>query len=454
MAGLSTLSDDLILLVLSYVPNDTLLSLTTVSRALHRCSTSQLYRYVYLWESHKRHTANHRRPNVPDWSTYQQLGKPPSYATRIFDSSLFLRTITKSEYLRSYVVGVSITCRPDQEEAVFPMIRLLGPLLSHLHLKCTLGTFHQNRALLSAASCLEVEIPEKSEIDTQSGDLQNSAYKEDIYSYFDLPNIRLLGLSGVRNWNLFTQDSAKKSSTSSITSLCLTSTVPADQGLAKLLSWPKALKSLRYELRLSEISHGFYDLVLSNGTALSSKEFGVALRSQECSLEELFIYGASEGDRSGFEPTDTIDLHLFTNLKYVGLPLTFLFISQAEATSRGISVSTMAISNILPPTLEGLQIEIPDEYHWSSYFSLDPDDDDVELHPGELSAFIYEIVKNKATRFTGLRSIIFWQPGTGMNPETYTLEGEEGCGEVVEACKAANVHFCWDENHAPPLFGS
>ena len=41
-----------------------------------------------------------------------------------------------------------------------------------------------------------------------------------------------------------------------------------------------------------------------------------------------------------------------------------------------------------------------------------------------------------------------------MNPETYTLEGEEGCGEVVEACKVANVHICWDENHAPPLFGS
>ncbi|KAF4631568.1 hypothetical protein G7Y89_g6568 [Cudoniella acicularis] len=430
MVGLSTLPDDLILLVLSYIPNDTLLSLTTVSRALHRCLASQLYRYVYLWESHERHAANHRPPNVPDWrSRYQHLGKPPSYATRIFDSSLFLRTITKSEQLRSYVFGASITCQPDQEEAVFPMIQLLRPSLSYLHLK-------------------------KSEIDTQTGDLQNSAYKEDSHSYFDLPNIKLLGLSGVRNWNLFTQDSAEKSSTSSITSLCLTSTVPADQGLAKLLSWPKALKSLRYELQLSEISHGFFDLVLSNATALSSKEFGVALRSQERNLEELFIYGAFEGDRSGFEPTETIDLHLFTNLKYVGLPLTFLFISQAEATSRGISVSTTAISKILAPTFEELQIEIPHEYHWSSYFSLDPDDDDVELHPGELSAFIYEIVKNKATRFTGLRSIVFWQPGPGMNPETYTLEGEEGCGEVVETCKAANVHIFWDENHAPPLFGS
>ena len=453
MAGLSTLPDDLTLLILLFVPNDSLVHLTTVSRAFHRSSTSQLYRYVYLWESPRLHIANNERCRIPGWSRYHHLSEPPSYATRIFDSSLFLRTITESEKLRLCIAGASITCRPDQEEAVLLLIHLMQPSTLCLHLKCTIGTFHRNRELLSTISSMEIKIPERSEINDQTGDLLHGVYKETIFSYFDLPNIKLLGLSGVRNWNLFTQDCAEKSSISSITSLSLTNTVPADAGLAKLLSWPRTLKSLRYELQLSVIAKNFFEIQISTGTPLWAREFSDALRSQEHNLEELLIYGDSHGDCTGFEPTETIDLHAFTNLKYVGLPFNFLYISQSDATFRCVSVSTTAITKILPLTLEMLQIEMPlDEYSCPSYFSTDPANDDVDLRPGELSTFVLEIVRSKATCFTNLRSIVFWQPVTWINAKIHTLEDVEGCGEIVEACKAANVHICWDEHYGPPSF--
>ncbi|RDL34330.1 uncharacterized protein BP5553_07458 [Venustampulla echinocandica] len=454
MATFTGLPDHLVLLILQHVPNNSLLPLATVSKSFHRCSVPQIYRYVHLWEN------GQSPPHVPDWtSRYLHLsgvglGRPPPWDTRIFHLSLFLRTITESEALRSCVVGATLTCRPDQEETAFQVIQLLAPSLQDLHSKRMLATYDRNATFLPAIGSLEIEIPEESEIDCDTGDLKNSIDKEKVCSLFDLSNIKLLSLSGVRNWNLLVQGSlVERSGTSNITCLSLANTVPADQGLAEVLSWPKVLRSLRYELQLSEIHDGFFGPVLPGEARLSAKEFGLALRSQEQNLEELFIYGDSESDRCGYEPRETIDLHLFAHLQYVGLPLTFLFISEEQAASRGISTSVSSISEILSPALTELQIEIPYEYRYSTYFSLEPDDNDLELSPGELSAFICEIVRNKTSRFTKLRTIAFWQQDVAGNPrEVYDLESEACCGELVKACKAAKIQISWVVSKEPPLF--
>ena len=133
------------------------------------------------------HIANYEQYGIPGWSRYHHLGEPPSYVTRIFDSSLFLRTITESEKLRLCIAGASITCRPDQEEAVLLLIHLMRPSTLCLHLKCTIGTFHRNRELLSTISSMEIKIPERSEINDQNGDLLHGVYKETILSYFAFP---------------------------------------------------------------------------------------------------------------------------------------------------------------------------------------------------------------------------------------------------------------------------
>jgi len=99
-------------------------------------------------------------------------------------------------------------------------------------------------------------------------------------------------------------------------------------------------------------------MVLSNGSLLSSEGLGVALQSQQRNLNELYSYGDANGDCRGFEPTETIDLHPFSNLRNVGLPLKFQFISQEQAASRRISVSTTTISKTIDidyplPSLKG-----------------------------------------------------------------------------------------------------
>ncbi|TGO63422.1 hypothetical protein BCON_0013g00680 [Botryotinia convoluta] len=465
MVGFSALPDDLIIIIVSLVPSGTLRSLSLVSTAFNRCSTPQLYRYVYLWESLERSVGNHDAPNFPDWrSRYQHLEASPYRnrdqiygTTRIFDLDLFLRTVTESEMIRSYVVGASITYRPDQEESVSSVVQLLRPSLSYLHLKCALDTMFRNRALLSYANCLEVEISERHDIDNQTRDLQNVTYKELILSYFDFPDMKLLALSGVRNWDLFMRNSPDRSSTSNITSLSLTNTVPADQGLAKLLSWPKALKSLRYELALSEISNHRRS-PHPDRFVLSAKEFSDALQPHEHSLEELLIEGSTTGDEPSFDPRQLIDLHSFTNLRYVGLPLNFLFTSQSDASYYGISYSATAISQILPPALEELRIEMDYEYKWLKFFSLIPVDgkisvpffEDTDLELEELSNFICEIAKNQDRRYTGLRSIVFEQSVYWRNQKIHSSGNEQCCAEVFEACKAASVQISWNGYDTPP----
>ncbi|KAF7899567.1 hypothetical protein EAF00_003903 [Botryotinia globosa] len=465
MMGFAALPGELLSIIVSLVPSGTLRSLSLVSRAFNRCSTPQLYRYIYLWQPGK---SSYDAPSIPDWrSRYQHLRSSPHYdtdqiygTTRIFDLDLFLRIVTESKVIRSYVVGVSMTYRSNQEESVFSVVQLLRPSLAYLHLNCALDTMFRNRALLSLANCLEVEISERDDIDKQTRDLKNVTYKELILLSFDFPDVKLLALSGVQDWDLFMQNSPDRSSTSNITSISLTNTVPADRGLMKLISWPKALKSFRYELALSETRkyRRFESSPRSDRFVLSAKDFSDALQPHEHCLEELFSEGHTTCDEPNFDPRQSIDLHSFTNLRNIGLPLNFLFTSQSDAADYGISYSATAISKILPPALEKLHIEMNNEYVWVAFFSFVPVNkrnfgtllDDTDLELGELSDFICEIVKNKDTQYTGLRSIIFGRSVTWCNKEIHNFEGNERCAEVFEACKAANVHISWNSRDTTP----
>ena len=175
MTEWSEMPKDLIRLILLQVPSDSLLSLARVSKALYRISVSHIYHYVYIRES-LRLRGNSNYPSfVPDWKGNYQLvfRKPPCYATRICNFSLLLRTISESNRLRSYIVGASFNCRPDQEETVLPLIQALQPSLSSLHVKFTLDTLHRERQPLSTATHVEVEIVESQDIDYQTGNLKN-----------------------------------------------------------------------------------------------------------------------------------------------------------------------------------------------------------------------------------------------------------------------------------------
>jgi hypothetical protein len=88
-----------------------------------------------------------------------------------------------------------------------------------------------------------------------------------------------------------------------------------------------------------------------------------------------------------------------------------------------------------------------------SYFDKDGNNENVDVNPGELGTFICEIVKNKEARYKGLREIVLWEKPYGQSTEPDSLERNEGCRGLVEACKAANVRICWHKTGNQPLFG-
>lgn len=453
MANLSTLPDELILRIVSYLPHDQLPALALLSKAFNRCSTNKLYKCVYFFERNPPGEPLHRNSLVPDWkSGYQHLGNPPSYATRIFDASLFYRTMSEHENLRSSVIGASFPMCIEQEDRVFPVVEMLQPSLSHLHLQCDLHSIRENRELVATADSLKVEFWEDNEaMDIDDGP-PNEEHRQEIYWCFDLPNLKLLELSQVRDWDTFMAPSGDETHFSNITALSLVATVPADQGLARLLSWPKALKSLRYELTFCQA----FDYLYFNGVGpdLSPKEFSDALRSQRTSLEELYIYGADNGEIDGFAPTEIIDLRDFTNLKTVGLPIKFLFITHAVAKYQDIQVPpSTAILDILPPAIEELQIKMKD---WTISDGDFVNPEDYPDSPrGEVTAFLYQIVIHKKEMFKGLREIVLWSRKSGGAQKPMYLEEilRPEFYELFEACEEAGVRVTWQEGRLPPLFG-
>jgi len=118
----------------------------------------------------------------------------------------------------------------------------------------------------------------------------------------------------------------------------------------------------------------------------------------------------------------------------------------------GVPIGPVIWSEILPPTLQVLQLEISEQFEncaRSSYFSRDGEEHDEDFYPGQLGDLICELVRKKATRFQKLRSIAIWVKGDG---DVHALEDEQGCEEVIEACKAAGVKISWDESGIPPVF--
>jgi hypothetical protein len=463
MAKISDLPDHLLLDILQYVPSFQVLPLATMSKSLRRCSINRIYHSVYPWESPARNNESKyaRRPDIPNWSSpYLHLinagsGPPPFDDTRIYNLLLFLRTISESESLRHHIARASFNCQAHQEELSIQVIELLAPTLQNLHVKRTLASYNPNANFLPFISSLDLTIDERVDIDWHTNDLKITENREKVRSLFDLPRLKLLSLSGVRSWSLLIQDSGvERTRTSDITSLLLGETIPADQGLADVLSWPKNLKSLRYELALSGIHRHFWGpLKFIHGLVyLSAKAFGVALASQQKYLEELIVYGDTDGDCSEYCETELIDLHSFVNLQYVGLPITFLRISEEEAKWRGIKTYIPSISEILPLAIRDLEIEIPEDHPWTAYFSGELESKE-DFSPGDLSVFISEIVMSKHSRFTGLRSIVIWRCDFHRT-RILRLDTEDRFREVLETCMVAKVNISMIESRDPPLFSS
>jgi hypothetical protein len=113
-----------------------------------------------------------------------------------FQLSLFLRTISNSELLCSFVVAASFECRlPDQEESVSRALELLAPSLQYLHLTPARYNPDSTGTYLYPLTSLEIQSRHL------AADYANRIVdKDQVYSLFCIPTLDSLSLIGVQSW--------------------------------------------------------------------------------------------------------------------------------------------------------------------------------------------------------------------------------------------------------------
>ncbi|KAH7310046.1 hypothetical protein BKA65DRAFT_485263 [Rhexocercosporidium sp. MPI-PUGE-AT-0058] len=173
--------------------------------------------------------------------------------------------------------------------------------------------------------------------------------------------------------------------------------VHAGPDLFEVLTWPKALISFRFEIQTDEhLSFGNHNDMIRGG------EFSNALLARASNLEEIYIYGDSEGDKCGYDLANIADLRPFTNLRRVGLHLSLMMVHIADAEFCEEPLESFSRPyEILPPALDELQIEMGNDFPSSTFFASELDWE-VDLRGGELSLAICEIMHNKGDRYPGI----------------------------------------------------
>ncbi|KAG4434004.1 hypothetical protein IFR05_010519 [Cadophora sp. M221] len=348
----------------------------------------------------------------------------------------------KSRSLRNSVIGASFDCQnlEHDDHIISEIVSLLSPSTRFIHLKPL--TYNPGSDYLSFLTSLEIEA------DHLGSDYDQAyAERDKLYALFCISNLRSLSVIGVRCWGCFGEvlDSSRVGS-SNITFLLFRNSVHAGQDLFEVLTWPKALISFRFELEVDDhMTFGNHRDIMRGG------EFSAALLPQAPTLEEIYIYGNSEGDNCGYDLTNIVDLRPFTNLRRVGLHLSLMmvYIADAEFCEEPLEIFPR-MYEILPPALEQLQIEMRNEFPSTSFFSSDPCWE-ADLRAGELSQAVCEIMQNKRDRYPRLRDIIFFQhrSSTKMN-----LEDISGCSELLQCSKSTGVHVSWLAGNPPPLFSA
>lgn len=263
---------------------------------------------------------------------------------------------------------------------------------------------------------------------------------ERLYQIFSPPDLRSLSIILIRSWTpenpsdttAKSQISKLRSKTSNITCISLFATVPPGSDLEEMLSWPKALRSLHYELCTDEYNSFGVGL-----PTLSPLDFSTALVSQSNSLEELVIYGDCQGDNTGYMANELIDLRSFSALRIVGLDLAWLMVSKLEAECYDAEASEiLKMGEVLPSGLEMLQVQM-DDYAFEEWFADGPPRE-VGVGGGEVSDALLGLVRRDDGSRGSLERILLWRPSYCATTEVDLAE-IQGCNQLMAAARSAGV---------------
>ncbi|KAF4627652.1 hypothetical protein G7Y89_g10498 [Cudoniella acicularis] len=396
--GIARLPKEILDEIALHVPLTSCTSLAQTSRIFYKSANSRLYRFVYFEQDQYDSCEKYGMHLQESWLYSEE------HSTEICYINDFGKTITESPLLRSYIRGASFKWNSETEtnaeQAITKALDILAPSLTKLHLK--------------PAKC-DMELPLR--LPVTSLDLWYPRFNKDydrhkflqseLYAIFCIPTLRHLSLMYANFWQCFKElPSQGRARTSNVTTLSLPSTVPVGPDFAEILTWPKALKSLHFEIEISGRKFPRYE---GNPRPITSPAvFIKAVESVQDSLEELLFNNGEDG--GGRIPTTFgTALRNFPKLKRLAVVRECLVVTKAEIEIFGLhNQQILELYQVLPPALEELVMDVEFDFDWEW-------EDSRAVHMNywpELRDWLSGVAAHKKDCYPSLRSVIIWQPST------------------------------------------
>jgi hypothetical protein len=410
-----------------YLPRNSLTKVVLTCRAFHRWINPLMYRFVFYWEV--KEAWWYFLDRVMDNISMLYQGPPAKKVgiyqpAQIYDLSLFLQTMEASPELRSQVAAAGFDCGTAVfEKTVLRLINLLAPSAQFLHVwparsSTTLGP-PWTLPLTSLALHYD-----------QIG-LETPVDRNTMHALFCKRGLRCLHIGNMQSFSGFARlDSKQRRGSSEIIQLRLGSSCHLGPDLVEMLAWPKALKSFNQTIQNGEEPTQMF----------SQKDYIDALYPQRSSLEVLQIRGDEE--EWAYDRGEIRDLHEFTSLRRLGLPLYFLMNRTLEVAEE---ITRRSIYEILPSSLQELEVQLHCNFKWSQW-SVTQDGvaiSTLSKDAKQLVECLHELAQHKKNRFPLLRGVIPWKfIGDGWEDVQYTVNDlpvHPDCVKLISAFAEVDI---------------
>ena len=396
------LPEEILVQIISLVPQLSLLALAQCSRQLHRLARAELYSTVY-------YEAAALVPSEVQSFAIRALafeGHDESAAggnlrtrrcSQIFRLEQFLMTITLNPNIRSLINAAALEYIPSTQFKVNPdaiqsnsSLRDKGEKGVHQVDLPDIGSLHL------AFDHYEIEnnfmfLPLRSLSLHHSNEVYDIDY---LYSLFNIPTLRWLSISGL-TWShpLLRKDDIDRSRTSTLTKLSFPSSAPSANDLAELLTWPIALRHFSLEASPDE-----------RPAQPRVRRLIQLLSLQRETLEELYLSGEPRHPLLSYRLG--LELIEFSALKRLSIHGEWL---QPPIIPSIADPGSTAIWDVLPLNLEHLQIEIPVILHYCDMrWDGSLDENYLGARRQAIVPLLHALTQKKVSRQMSLEEVIIW----------------------------------------------
>jgi hypothetical protein len=454
MITLASLPEELYHIITSYASCDSLLNLALTSKIFNRHVTPMIYCCLYFHE----HDPRGYSIRINYSFNYEVcFGR----VSEIIQLPLFLRTITESPSLRSYIQAADFQWQSNEsrwhsseisdiDAVISQILSLLPHDLKALHL----STDREAYPFPSTLPITSLQLHYPGGIGIGRGDGEFDLPFEDVYSVFQIPTLRHLTYIDARHFDHFPPglQPGARAKTSNVTSLAFLDGAAIGEDFFDMMTWPVALKTIHMRFYPDEAHIG-------DRHDVSPARLRQALLPQRDSLEEIVLEGVY--NVAGIDDSILGSLHEFSALKRLGVAVDYLC-PRTRNEAEESDETAPDIYEVLPNTLEELQLETHSEFSWTRLpDQMNPHRLNISrTHPhlsatgDDLRERLLEIAYHKEGRYPNLKTVAVYC----WFSERYTREippGEEPpeITELFETFQAAEMELFCGAFKEPPLFG-